>query len=224
MDDVLGEVTEARAVEAAETAGLIREVTWWVYNTALRMCAEFAQAGIELQVALKVTASGLAQPDFADFVDRALRTWNMPPERLTIEVHESALVAGIEQVKEMLARLKALGLRLGIDGFGNASSSLSNLAQLPLDEVKIGATYVGDMRRVTFNAKIVRSLAHLAQDLGLRVTADGIEDDDTALALSTIGCERIQGSYVGRPLTAQEVFACKFDGAGPVRLPFGPAD
>ena len=222
-DDELGEVPEAKAIEAAEASGLIREVTWLVYNSALRMCGGFVQAGIDLPITLKVTASGLAQPDFAEFVDRALRTWKIAPERLTIEVHESALVAGIEPLKEILTRLKALGLRLGIDGFGNASSSLSNLAQLPLDEVKIGAAYVGDMRRVTFHARIVRSLAHLAQDLGFRVTADGVEDADTALALSTIGCERIQGGYVGRALTAQEVLACRFDGVGAVGLPFGPA-
>jgi EAL domain-containing protein (putative c-di-GMP-specific phosphodiesterase class I) len=89
--------------------------------------------------------------------------------------------------------------------------------------VKIGAAYVGDMRQVTFHAKIVRSLAHLAQDLGFRVTAEGVDDEETALALSTIGCERVQGGYVGRALTAQEILACKFDGADPVRLPFGPA-
>ena len=222
-DEVLGEVSEARAIDAAEAAGLIREVTWWIYNSALRMCAEFARAGIDLPVVLKVTASGLAQPDFAEFVDRALRTWRILPERLTIEVHESALVSGIDPVKETLDRLKELGLRLGIDGFGTASSSLSNLARLPLDEVKIGAIYVGDMRQETINARIVRSLAHLAQDLGLKVAADGIADEATALALSTIGCERIQGGYVGRPLTAQEILACKFDGA-PARLPFGPVD
>jgi len=220
-DDELGEVSEARAVEAAETSGLIREVTWWVYNTALRVCAEFAHAGIHLPIGLKVTASGLAQTDFVEFVDRALRTWKVPPDRLVIEIHESALVAGIEPLKETLIRLKALGLRLGIDGFGTASSSLSNLAQLPLDEVRIGATFVGDMRQAAFNAKIVRSLAHLAQDLGLRVTAEGVEDAETAAALSTLGCERIQGGYVGRPLTAQEVLVCDLGAAGTVRLPLG---
>jgi EAL domain-containing protein (putative c-di-GMP-specific phosphodiesterase class I) len=222
-DDELGEVSEARAIEAAETSGLIREVTWWVYNSALRLCAGFALEGIELPIGLKVTASGLAQADFADFVGRALRTWKVPPERLVIEIQETALVAGIEPLKETLNELKALGVRLGIDGFGTSSSSLSNLAQLPLDEVKIGAAFVGDMRQATFHAKIVRSLAHLAQDLGLRVTAEGVEDAETALALSTIGCARIQGGYVGRPLTAQQVLACDIGAAGPTQLPLRPA-
>ena len=218
-DDELGEVSEARAVEAAESSGLIREVTWWVFNSALRLCAEFARAGLVLPIGLKVTASGLAQPDFPEFVERALRTWKVPADRLVIEIQEAALVGGIEPAKETLTRLKALGLRLAIDGFGTSSSSLSNLAQLPLDEAKVGATFVGDMRRAALHAKIVRSLAHLAQDLGLRVTAEGVEDAETALALSTLGCERIQGAYVGRPLSAEQVLACEIRAAGPVQLP-----
>ena len=209
-------------MEAAETSGLVREVTWWIFNSALRLCAEFARAGLELPIGLKVTASGLAQPDFPEFVERALRTWKVPPGRLVIEIHETALVGGIEQAKETLTRLKAFGLRLGIDGFGTGSSSLSNLAQLPLDEVKLSATFVGNMRQATLHAKIVRSLAHLAQDLGLRVTAEGVEDAETAAALSTLGCERIQGAYVGRSLTAQEVLACELSAAAPVRLPLRP--
>ena len=208
-DEQLGEVSEERAVEAAESSGLIREVTWWIFNNALRLCADFSRAGIDVPVSLKVTASVLAQPDFVEFVERALSTWKVAPERLVIEIHETALVGGITQVGATLARLKAAGLRLGIDGFGTGSSSLSNLAQLPLDEVKIGATFVSDMLRSTFHAKIVRSLAHLAQDLGLRVTAEGVEDAETALALSTIGCERVQGAHVARPLTAQEVLDLK---------------
>ena len=221
-DDELGEVSEARAIDAAETSGLIREVTWWVFNSALRLGAGFARAGIELPIGLKVTASGLAQPDFTEFVGRALRTWKVPPGRLVIEIHETALVAGIEPLKATLVRLKALGLRLGIDGFGTASSSLSNLAQLPLDEVKIGAAFVGDMQQAAFHAKIVRSLAHLAQDLGLEVTAEGVEDAATAAALSALGCRRIQGGYAGRPLTAPEVLASEPGAAWPVRHPPGP--
>ena len=213
-DDQLGEVSEERAVEAAETSGLIREVTWWVFNNALRLCADFAHAGVELPIGLKVTASALAQPDFSEFVERALSIWKVAPERLVIEIHETALVGDIEQVKETLFRLKALGLRLGINGFGTVSSSLNNLAQLPLDEVKIGAVFVSDMLQAAFHAKIVGSLAHLAQDLGLRLTAEGVADENTALALSTIGCERIQGAHVGRPLTAQEVLNLQTRAAG----------
>jgi diguanylate cyclase (GGDEF)-like protein len=206
-DAELGMVSEAQAMATAETCGVGRELTWWVFNNALRLWAELARAGLRFPIGLKVAASSLLQPDFPEFVDRALRTWGVPPDRLTVEIPETALAGTIEQVKQTLVRLKELGVRLGIDGFGTGSSSLDNLAQLPLDEMKLGTGFVADMLRETLHAKIVRSLVHLAQNLGLRVAAEGVEDAGTAEALAALGCERIQGSYVSPPLTAQEILA-----------------
>jgi diguanylate cyclase (GGDEF)-like protein len=206
-DKELGEVPEARAVEAAESAGLVRELTWWLLNNALRQCAELARGGVALPVGLKVRASALAQPDFPEFMDRALRTWGIPPDRLVIQIDESAFAGGVEHMKDTLTRLKALGLQLAIDSFGTGSSSVSNLAQLPLDEMKLTASLVSDMRRVPLHAKVVRTLVQLARNLGLRMTAEGVDDADTALALSTLGCERVQGGYVGPPIGTLEVLA-----------------
>jgi len=204
-DAELGVVSEARTMEAAETSGLVREVTWWVFNNALRLCADFARVGLKIPLSLKVSATSLLQPDFTDFVGRALRTWGVPPGRVVIEIHETALAGNLEQVRQSLTRLKAHGLRLGIDGFGTGASSLSNLAQLPLDELKLDAAFVANMRQPGTEAKIVRSLVHLARDLDLRVVAEGVEDAETALALSTLRCERIQGEYVSPPLAPQEI-------------------
>jgi EAL domain-containing protein (putative c-di-GMP-specific phosphodiesterase class I) len=133
---------------------------------------------------------------------------------MVVEIHETALAGGLEPVKEALGRLKGHGLRLAIDGFGTGSSSLSNLAELPLDELRLAAAFVSDMRRAPVHEKIARSLIRLARDLGLTVTAEGVEDGTTALALSTLGCERIQGSYVSPALTAQEIIALEKKGAG----------
>jgi predicted signal transduction protein with EAL and GGDEF domain len=213
-DQDLGKITEAKAMEAAEQSGLVREVTWWVFNNALRQCAEFARAGFQVAISLKLTANGLLQPDFPEFIGRALRTWGASPSRVVIQVHESALTGEFAQVKETLGRLKAHGVRLGIDGFGTAASSLSNLAQLPFDEFKLAAEFVTDMRSQPVHGKIVRSLVHVARDLGLRLTAAGVEEAETALALSGLGCERIQGEYVSPPLSAGEIveFASKLTG------------
>lgn len=204
-DETLGDVSEATALRVAEASGLILGVTRWTFNNALRLCAEFAQAGIAFPLAVKAGQSALLQPDFPELVDRALHTWGVPADRLTIEVHESALAGELDAVKETLDRLKALGLRLGIDGFGLGASSLSNLAQLPVDEVRIDGSLVADMLRNPTHAKIVRSLIHLAQDMEFRVTAGGVEDAETARALGELGCERIQGRHVGSALAPQEI-------------------
>jgi diguanylate cyclase (GGDEF)-like protein len=212
-DAVLGDVPESRAIEAAEAAGVTRELSWWVFNNALRECADIARAGLQVPLSLKIAADGLLQQDFPDFVGRALRTWGVPPKRMVVEIHETALAGGLEPVKEALGRLKGHGVRLAIDGFGTGSSSLSNLAELPLDELRLAAAFVSDMQRAPVHEKIARSLVRLARDLGLTVTAEGVGDGATALALSTLGCERIQGSYVSPALTAQEIIALE-KGAG----------
>jgi diguanylate cyclase (GGDEF)-like protein len=223
-DGELGEVSEAQALQAAETAGVTRELSWWIVNNALRECAELARAGLQVPLSLKVAAGSLLQPEFPDFIGRALRTWGIPPKQLVVEIHETALAGGLEQVKEALGRLKGHGLRLAIDGFGTGSSSLSNLAELPLDELRLGAAFVGDMQRAPIHEKIVRSLVRLARDLGFAVTAEGVEDGATALALSTLGCERIQGGYVSPPLTAQEILDLEKGGGGLSRITLRPRD
>lgn len=217
-DAELGEMSEQRAMETAENAGLVREVTWWTFNNALRQGAEFARAGLQCKLGLKVSATGLLQPDFPEFVDRALRTWGVPPGRVVIGVHETAIAGVLEPVRDAFARLKRLGLRLGIDGFATGASSLSNLAQLPFDELKLNAVFVHDMQHSALHGKIVRSLVRLARDLGLQVTAEGVGDGETVVALLGLGCERVQGPHVSQPLSAEEILVFEKSGAGLAKL------
>lgn len=217
-DTELGDVAEARALQAAETSGVIRELTWWIFNNALRQGAEFARAGLECKLGLKVSASGLLQPDFPEFVDRALRTWGVPPGRVVIGIHETAIAGDLGPVKDALARLKRLGVRLGIDGFATGASSLSNLSQLPFDELKLSAAFVADMQRSETHTKLVRALVRLARDLGFRLTAEGVNDGQTVVALLGLGCERVQGAHVSEPLTAQDILIFEQSGSGLAKL------
>lgn len=217
-DAELGEVPEAQALETAETAGLVREVTWWIFNNAMRHSAEFARAGLQCKLGLKVSATGLLQPDFPEFVDRALRTWGVPPGRVVIGVHEMAIAGELAPVKGAFARLKRLGLRLSIVDFATGASSLSNLAQLPFDELQLSAAFVCDMRRSELHGKLIRSLVRLARDLGLQVTAEGAGDGETVVALLGLGCERVQGPHVSMPLTAEDILVFEKSGAGLAKL------
>lgn len=217
-DAELGDVSEGQALQTAETAGVIRELTWWIFNNALRQGAEFARAGLECKLGLKVSASGLLQPDFPEFVDRALRTWGVPPGRVVIGIHETAIAGELGPVKDALARLKRLGVRLGIDGYATGASSLSNLAQLPFDELKLSAAFVTDMQKSEVHARLVRALVRLARDLGFRLTAEGVNDGQTVVALLGLGCERVQGAHVSEPLTAQDILIFEQSGSGLAKL------
>ena len=217
-DAELGDVPEEQALQSAETAGVIRELTWWIFNNALRQGAEFARAGLECKLGLKVSASGLLQPDFPEFVDRALRTWGVPPGRVVIGIHETAIAGELGPVKDAFARLKRLGVRLGIDGFATGASSLSNLAQLPFDELKLSARFVTDMQKSEVHARLVRALVRLARDLGFRLTAEGVNDGQTVVALLGLGCERVQGAHVSEPLTAQDILIFEQSGSGLAKL------
>jgi len=217
-DAELGEVPYAHALQTAETAGVIRELTWWIFNNALRQGAEFARAGLECKLGLKVTASGLLQPDFPEFVDRALRTWGVPPGRVVIGIHETAIAGELGPVKDTMTRLKRLGVRLGVDGFATGASSISNLAQLPFDELKLSADFVTDMQSSELHNKLVRALVRLARDLGLRLTAEGVNDGKTVIGLLGLGCERVQGKHVSEPLTAKDIMIFEQSGSGLAKL------
>lgn len=217
-DAELGEVPEADALRTAETAGAVRELTWWIFNNALRQGAEFAKAGLQCKLGLKVSASGLLQADFPEFVDRALRTWGVPPGRVVIGIHESAIAGELEPVKNALNRLKRLGVRLGIDGFATGASSIANLAQLPFDELKLSAALVSDMQKSELHGRLVRAIVRLARDLGLRLTAEGVNDGQTVVALLGLGCERVQGAHVSEPLTARDILVFEQSGSGLAKL------
>jgi diguanylate cyclase (GGDEF)-like protein len=217
-DAELGEVEEAVAMQTAESAGIARELTWWIFNNAMRQSAEFARAGLQCKLGLKVAASGLLQPDFPEFIERALRIWGVPPGRLVLGIHESAIAEALDPVREVLSKIKRMGVRLGIEGFATGASSLGNLAQLPFDELKLSARFVSVMQRSETHARLVKMLVRLARDLGLRLTAEGVNDGQTVVALLGLGCERVQGAHVSEPLTAEAILQFESSGAGLAKL------
>lgn len=217
-DDVLGEVSEEEVLATAERAGILREVTWWTFNNAFRQSAEFAKAGLDCKLGLKVMSTALLQPDFPHFVSRALRTWGVPPGRVIIGIDEMAIAGDPGPVKQALAELKSFGLRLSVDRFGSAASSLMNLSQLPIDELRLAGVVVAESGRSESKGRLVRALFRLARDLGFKVTAEGVSDGATAVALTGMGCERVQGMHVSPPLSAEDILAFERSGTGLTKL------
>jgi len=134
-----------------------------------------------------------------------LKRWGVPPVRLVVEITESSLMADAARAMEVLSRLRSMGVGISIDDFGTGYSSLAYLKRLPVDELKIDKSFVQHMAADDNDAAIVRSTIGLAHDLGLRVVAEGIEDEATWTLLAELGCDVAQGYFVSRPLPAAEL-------------------
>jgi diguanylate cyclase (GGDEF)-like protein len=192
-------------IPLAEQTRLIRPLSRWVLGAALRQCAEWHRAGLSIPVAVNLSAHDLHDPTLPDVVTELLRSSDVSPENLRVEITESSLMADPARAREVLARLRALGVQIAIDDFGTGYSSLAYLKDLAVDELKIDGSFVHDMSADAGARAIVRAAIDLSDDLGLRVVAEGVEDNATWEALAALGCDVAQGYYFSPPLEAADV-------------------
>jgi diguanylate cyclase (GGDEF)-like protein len=202
-DAKLGAVPVEKAIAVAESAGLVNEVTLWLVNGALRNCRHFRDAaGLDLRVGVKLSAKSLRQSDLPDFVGSALKTWNLRPSRLALEITETAILARSLESVETLQRLRGVGVRLCLDDASAGYHALSWLATLPFHELKIDLAAVGNVAEVPQKLSLVRSLIELAHQLKLEAVVAGVEDEATKALLKDLRCDLAQGSAIGVPLDA----------------------
>ena len=187
-------------IHLAEQIGRIGAVTDHVLDLALARCRRWLDQDIALSVAVNLSAHCLTEPDLVSRIRRALQRHGVPGELLTLELTEGSVVDDSVRDSTVLADLHALGLRLSMDDFGTGYSSLSQLRQLPIDEVKIDKSFVLGMSTSQGESFIARSIIELAHNLGLRVVAEGVEDELTRNLLAEMGCDKLQGFLVSRPL------------------------
>jgi diguanylate cyclase (GGDEF)-like protein len=187
-------------VHLAEQIGRIGALTDHVLDLALARCRRWLDDDIALSVAVNLSARCLTEPDLVDRVARALQRHGVPGELLTLELTEGSVVSDSVRGSSVLNDLHALGLRLSMDDFGTGYSSLSQLRQLPIDEVKVDKSFVLGMSTSQGESFIARSIIELAHNLGLHVVAEGVEDEVTRNLLAEMGCDKLQGFLVSRPL------------------------
>jgi diguanylate cyclase len=207
-------------VPLAEQTGLMRQLTDHVLEAALAQGAQWRSKGLDIGVAVNVSASTLLEKGWADAVPVALERWQSPPPRLRIEITEDALLVDPERALAVVRRLGEAGVGVSLDDFGTGYSSLGLLKQLAVDELKIDRSFVDNALQDTADAAIVHAVARLAGQLGLRAVAEGVEDEATLRAVAAWGASYAQGYYLSRPVPAEELTA-KLDGAGQLELP-GP--
>lgn len=201
----LGTVPPDQFIPLAEHTGLIKPLTLWVLNAALSQCRSWREAGVDLGVAVNLSARNLQDPQVSDQIADLLETWNVPPQMLELEITESVIMADPVRAMEILTRLSKMGVRLSIDDFGTGYSSLGYLKKLPVDEIKIDKSFVKEMAIDGDDTVLVRSIIDLAHNLGLQVIAEGVEDQETWDALVMLGSDAAQGYFMSRPIPADEL-------------------
>ncbi len=200
-----GAIAPDEFIRLAEQIGRIGTLTDHVLDLALARCRRWLDQDIALSVAVNLSARCLAEPDLVDRVQRALRRHGVPGDLLVLELTEGSVVDDSVRSSTVLTDLHALGLRLSMDDFGTGYSSLSQLRQLPFDEVKIDKSFVLGMSTSQDAMFIARSIIELTHNLGLRVVAEGVEDERTRKLLTEMGCDKLQGFLVSRPLADERL-------------------
>ena len=190
----------------AEQTDVIDRLTEWVLESALtQLLALDRSSGGELKVAVNVSARSVGRADFAERIIGTLLRLGVAPERLIIEVTETALLADPARAASVLGELAAAGVDISLDDFGRGQTSLGYLSALPIDELKVDKGFVLDMLEKPAHAAIVRSIVDLGHNLQLRVVAEGVETQEVLDTLSAAGCDVVQGFFLARPMAADKL-------------------
>jgi EAL domain-containing protein (putative c-di-GMP-specific phosphodiesterase class I) len=193
-----GMLTPGEFIPRAERNGLIHEIGEFMMETGCASGAHWHQNGLDLEVAVNVSASQLSNAAFLDGLAVSLRLGTMPPKLLTIEITESELIRDVPNAAARLRELCDLGVGVSIDDFGSGHSSLSRLRELPFTELKIDQRLVQDESATT--RSLLGIVIGLVRDRGVRVVAEGVETLEQLHRVREFGCDRVQGFYLSGPV------------------------
>ncbi len=199
---LLGPVSPAEFIPLAEATSMIGPLTDWVMNEAIRQAAAWRRAKLPLKLSVNISAQNLKESDFTARIAAALSGNGLDPRFLECEVTETVMAGADGRTSACLAEINAMGIDVAIDDFGSGYSSMSYLAKLPAQVLKIDRSFVSQMLTTDKHRHLVRSIVNLAHDLDYRVVAEGIEDRPSYDVLAGFGCEEGQGFYMSRPVDA----------------------
>ncbi|MBS1154278.1 MAG: diguanylate cyclase/phosphodiesterase with and Chase sensor(s) [Proteobacteria bacterium] len=199
-----GLIPPGEFIGLAEHTGLIKPLTEWVIEAALRLNQAWVQQGCALPIAVNLSARNLRDEHLLEKIRHLLATWNITSGLLEIEITESTVMEDAQFALHILHKLRDEGIPLYIDDFGTGYSSLSYLQKLPVDYIKIDQSFVRDMSIRKDSALIVRSTIDLVHDLGRQTVAEGVETRESWDQLAELGCDIAQGYFIARPMPAEE--------------------
>ena len=203
----LGLLYPDRFIPLVEQTDLIDKLTRWVLATALTDIRELGETWGDVSVAVNVSARSLSRERFAGQIIDVLATVGVAPQRLIVEITETALLTDPARAAAVLAELDAVGVRVSLDDFGIGQTSLAYLSSLPVHELKIDKSFVIDMLANPAHAAIVRSIVDLGHNLSLRVVGEGVETSEVLATLRATGCDLAQGFLLARPMPVDKLRA-----------------
>lgn len=200
-----GLLQPAEFIPMAERTGIIKELSVWVIRQALKNIDIWRKQAPDVEIAVNLTAHSLLDPEFPNVVAGLMAFRDVPRGSLFFEITESALMSDQQRALDVLDRLSEMGVQTVIDDFGTGYSSLAYLKRMPVCEIKIDRGFVSNMVSDSNDAVIVNAIIQLAHNLGLKVTAEGVETEDAAQKLQALGCDSMQGSLFGMPMRMDEI-------------------
>ena len=209
----LGLVSPVSFIPVAEETGLIVPIGRWVLEEAVRQMTEWRESDLrfdDLTISVNLTVKQLADSRFEEHIVETLEAAGLPARALSLEMTESAILEKLDEAVAMLSRLRSRGVSVALDDFGTGFSSLTQLYRLPLDYLKIDQAFVNKIIHCIENRTIVRAIINLAENLNLDVVAKGIETAQQKRLLDSMGCRHVQGYFLARPLTAEEISSGEF--------------
>jgi len=215
-----GMVSPAVFIPIAERHGLIGVLGQWVIDEACRQARVWRDEGVRMRVAINLSVHQLRQPDLAERIAAALQRHQVNPQLLTCEITESAAMEDGEGTMRIFEKLAAVGVHISIDDFGTGYSSLAYLRKLPAGELKIDRGFVLDLESSADARAVVDAVVKLAQALGLKVVAEGVETEGQANVLRSLGCDELQGYLYAKPMSAKALALWAMNDDGPRSIEF----
>jgi EAL domain-containing protein (putative c-di-GMP-specific phosphodiesterase class I) len=190
-------------IPMAERTRLMGVLTTWVLKDAFAQCAKWHQQGYDFKISINLSARDLHDPALTELIVNAASEAGIEAQWVILEITESSILKDPERSLAITEYLSGIGFGFSIDDFGTGYSSLSNLKNLPLSEVKIDRSFVSDVLTNESDATIVKATVNLAHNLGLEVTAEGVENEAIMGRLREYGVDVVQGYHIGEPLPAE---------------------
>jgi diguanylate cyclase (GGDEF)-like protein len=197
-----GELPPDEFITLAERSEIIHPLTRLVLERAIEQSAIWARDGLDVRVAVNLSARNLHDATLATDIAAMLERHHVPPANLELEITETSIESDPRGTEALLTTLHDMGVGIAIDDFGTGYSAFSYLQRLPVDEIKIDRSFVMGMESDQRKSQIVRSTIQLGHNMGLRVVAEGVENDTVERELAALGCDVIQGYHIGRPMSA----------------------